>query len=149
MDGCEIQMVLEFGGCMAVEGQRQILTVNARAVVIDLKAVKTSPFQVHSNVGRTGIKAVFDEFLDNLCWAFNHFSSSDVSDGLIVKLLNSFRCHAPPSNFSFNAYTASKACLGVKSSTFNSLSAWRTWASSGGVLGCSATEVAPMAAAAK
>ena len=70
----------DFAGGVAQQRQRQVGLADAAPVVAHQQAFDAALFQLHANLGRSRIQAVFQQFLECGGGAFDDLASSDLVD---------------------------------------------------------------------
>ena len=88
MYGTEIVGRRKFAGRMSSHSQFKFIGRNSLPIIDDRDSIETTAFDLDPNPGGTSIDAVLDQFLDHLSGTFDHFTSGDVADGVIIQLLD-------------------------------------------------------------
>jgi hypothetical protein len=73
---------------MATQSQRQVLLVNARAVIPDPDKLDTAGFKINIDTSAIRIKAVFKQFLDDRCRPLNNLASGNLIRQAGIQLHN-------------------------------------------------------------
>ncbi len=81
---------------MLLEGQGQVLGIDAAAVVGHPDKALPSLCYLNQNPARTGVNGVFHQLLDHRCRPLYDLASSDLVDGIGVEKLNPDHFHPPP-----------------------------------------------------
>ena len=79
-------LVVELGGGVTVDGERQIGVCHAAAVVGDADAATSAAIGENIDPAGAGIDGVFDQFLDHARWALHHLAGGDAVDELFREL---------------------------------------------------------------
>jgi hypothetical protein len=82
-DGVQVLVVLELGGRMALERQRQLLRRHADAVVGDADQRAPAVAQVDGDSGGAGVERVFDQLLDGRGRALDDLAGGDLVDQVV------------------------------------------------------------------
>ena len=76
----QISQAGDFAGGVAGKRERQVVCIDAAAVVAHEQAFDAAAIQFHLNFGRPRVYAVFDDFLQGIGGAFHHLSGGDLID---------------------------------------------------------------------
>ena len=79
-------LVVELGGGVAVDGQRQIGVGHAAAVVGDADPPPAAAIGEDVDPAGAGVDGVFDQFLDHARRPFHHLAGGDAVDDLFGEL---------------------------------------------------------------
>src|SRR5258706_102296 len=79
-DAFEIVERGDFAGGMARDGQAQLRLADAAAVVADFEELGAAGRELHANVVRAGVEAVFEQFLQRGRRPLDNFSRGDLVD---------------------------------------------------------------------
>ena len=79
-------LVVELGGGVAVDGERQIGMRHAAAVVGDADAATAAAIGENIDPAGAGVDGVFDQFLDHARRPFHHLAGGDAVDELFGEL---------------------------------------------------------------
>ena len=79
----QIAQAADFAGSVARECQRQIVGVDARAVVLHADQFDAAAGQLDADVVGAGVQAVFDDFLQRVGGALHHFAGGDLVDEMV------------------------------------------------------------------
>ena len=79
----QIAQAADFAGSVARERQRQIVGVDARAVVLHADQFDAAAGQLDADVVGAGVQAVFDDFLQCVGGALHHFAGGDLVDEMV------------------------------------------------------------------
>ena len=74
----EVGLGLDFTGCMATQGQLDLIRGNPNPVVPDLNGFQASFLNTDGNLARTCIDGIFHQLLDHTGGPLNHLSSSNL-----------------------------------------------------------------------
>ena len=96
MDAVQVIRLFNFAGGVADEGCRDILGINAGAVIADLNQLYTAGFNADGNLRRTGVDGVFQKLLDHRCGALHHLTGGNQFSGMLIQNMDD--CHGlfPP-----------------------------------------------------
>ncbi len=78
LDAIEVVFLLEFAGGVRCQGQRQVVELDAPAVIDDLDEAAAAVLDVHFDVSGAGIESVFEQFLDDAGGAFDDLAGGDL-----------------------------------------------------------------------
>ena len=70
----------DLAGGVAHQRQRQIIPGDALAVVAHAQQLDAAAFQLHRDVRRTGVQAVFQQFFQGCSGTLDHLSGGDLID---------------------------------------------------------------------
>ena len=82
----------QFARRMTVERQRHALRLDPFAVILHLDGIQTTALQLHRNPGRTGIQAVFHQFLHHIDRALNHLAGRNLGHDVRSENLDGHGC---------------------------------------------------------
>ena len=68
---------------MASQGQRELIGLNAAAVIIDRDTAHTAFLDAQLDALRTGIDRVFEQLLDHRGRSLDHFAGRDLADQMV------------------------------------------------------------------
>ena len=88
-DAEEIVGVVQFAGGVAGKGQRQIVGVDAAAVVDDANQFDAALLDFDIDARAAGVNGVFEQFLDDAGRPLDDLASGDLGDDVGRKLANS------------------------------------------------------------
>ncbi len=80
LDAKEVVGVVELAGGVGGEGQRQVVGVDAAAVVGDADQLDAALFHVHVHAAGAGVDGVFEEFLEDAGRPFDDLAGGDLVD---------------------------------------------------------------------
>ena len=87
-DVFEVVEVADFAGGVGGEGEREVVRMDAAAVIADADEFAAAVFDVDVNVGRAGVNGVFDDFFNHGSRAFDDFAGGDLVDEAVGQLLD-------------------------------------------------------------
>ena len=79
-DAEEIVRIVELAGGVAGEGQRQVVGVDAAAVVGDANQLDAALLHVHVDATGAGVEGVFEQFLEDAGRPFDDLAGGDLVD---------------------------------------------------------------------
>ena len=79
-DAKEIVGLAQLAGGVAGEGERQIVGVDAAAVVHDANQFGAALFEVDVDARRAGVQAIFEQFLDDAGRPLDDLAGGDLGD---------------------------------------------------------------------
>ena len=96
MDAVQIVRLFNFAGGVADKGCRDILSINAGAVIADLDQLYAAGLDAYGDLRCTGIDGVFQKLLDHRCRALHHLTGGDQLRGMLIQYMDD--CHGlfPP-----------------------------------------------------
>ena len=78
----------DFGGRVALDGEREIMLVHPGAVIDDADEPAPAFFDGDVDPLRPGVERVFNELLDGGGWALDHFAGGDAVDKNWIETAN-------------------------------------------------------------
>ena len=95
MDAVQVVRLFNFTGGVADEGRRDILGIDAGAVIADLDQLYTAGLDADGDLRCTGVDRVFQKLLDHRCRALHHLTGGDQLGGMLIQNMDD--CHSLPS----------------------------------------------------
>ena len=72
----------QLGGGVPLQAEEYIVLVHTFAIIAHPYKTHATAFHLDIHPGRTGVQAVFHQFLDHRGWAVHHFTGSDLVGNL-------------------------------------------------------------------
>ena len=96
VDAVQVVRFFNFAGGVADEGRRDILGINAGAVIADLDQLYAAGLDADGDLRCTGVDGVFQKLLDHRCRALHHLTGGDQLRGMLIQNMDD--CHSlfPP-----------------------------------------------------
>ena len=91
MDAVQVIRLFNFAGGVADEGCRDILGINAGAVIADLDQLYAAGLDAYGDLRCTGVDGVFQQLLDYRCRALHHLTGGDQLSGMFIQNMDD--CH--------------------------------------------------------